>query len=341
VNATQLRPEVARFLAQVREHLADLSTDERDELLEGLDADLSEQLRDGGELPDPTGYAAELRIAAGLPPARPARLRSARRSLGAHLVSAPDDLRRGWFTVTGHNDLTRSAWVLVEALRPAWWVLRAWVAVTLVDSATGPFEEPTMLPTLGVPLLGPAVLVAAIVVSVLIGQGKLWPASGPDRTLLARLVLGALNVVAILAPFGFNFPGHQTHYVDSYQPVERAVMVRSGEPVLHRGRDVVRNIYAYDAQGRPLQGIQLFDQKGRPVAVSPVSSMGQGRNRQVTCPWFNGTTPLFNVFPLPERTQPRGTCLAGTVPARAGEQGFHEPPLAAVPAATLPAAPQE
>ena len=105
-------------------------------------------------------------------------------------------------------------------------------------------------------------------------------------------------------------------------------------PVLRSGRDVVRNVYAYDADGQPLQGVQLFDQQGRPIAVAPQSSMGDGPDRQVTCPWFNGTTPLFNVFPLPQRTQPHGTCLAD--PSKAGPQGFQEPPLASVPPATLP-----
>ena len=82
---------------------------------------------------------------------------------------------------------------------------------------------------------------------------------------------------------------------------------------------MVRNIYAYDAEGQPLQGVQLFDQQGRPVAVAPESSMGAGAERQVTCPWFNGTTPLFNVFPLPQRTQPHGTCLGQVDPAKVGE----------------------
>ncbi len=102
-------------------------------------------------------------------------------------------------------------------------------------------------------------------------------------------------------------------------------------PGLRNGTDVVRNIYAYDAAGQPLQGVQLYDQEGRPVAVAPESSMGRGREREVTCPWFNGTTPLFNVFPLPQRTQ-RARHLPGPGrprPRRA--PGVPEPPLASVP----------
>jgi hypothetical protein len=68
--------------------------------------------------------------------------------------------------------------------------------------------------------------------------------------------------------------------------------------------------------------------------------MGEGADRQETCPWFNGTTPLFNVYPLPQRAQRYGTCVGRVDPAKVGPQGFHEPPLASVPPATLPAAPQ-
>jgi len=342
-----LHPEIAQqvdlFLVRVREHLADLTQDERDELLDGLEADLSEQLSEGGAaaLPDPATYAAELRSAAGLPPGRTTRTTRVRaRTLGAHLVAAPDTLRARWMRLTQRNDASRRVWALLEVIRPAWWVFRAWIAVTFLDVMAGDDEYVTLVPSLGVAVLGPAVLVAAIVVSVLIGQGKLWPGSGPGRPLVARLALAGLNLFAILLPLSFTLPlaqpfvhvgggGYNSGYYDG-----------SHRPGLRIGDDVVRNIYAYDAEGRPLQGVQLFDQLGRPVAVSPVSSMGRGRARQVTCPWFNGTTPLFNVFPLPQRTQPRGTCLTDIDPARAGVQGFHEPPLASVPPATLPADPQ-
>ena len=338
-GATTLRPEVVDFLTRVREHLADLTADERDELLDGLDADLSEQLAEGGAtaLPDPAAYAVELRAAAGLPAVRTARSRGARRSLGARLVAAPDDLRARWLRLTQRNDVTRSAWSLLEAVRPAWWVLRAWVAVTFLDVMAGDSEYVTLVPSLGVNVLGPAVLGAAIVLSVLIGQGKLWPGSGPDRPLVARLALAGLNVFAFLLPLSFTLPVAQPFVYAGGGGYGAGYFDASHRPGLRSGADVIRNIYAYDAEGEPLQGVQLFDQVGRPVAVSPASSMGRGRERQVTCPWFNGTTPLFNVFPLPQRAQPRGTCLTDATPTRTGEQGFHEPPLASVPPATQPA----
>lgn len=329
--ATAVRPEVTAFVVRVREHLGDLTEEEQEELVGGLEADLSEQAAEGTlVLPDPAQYAAELRAAAGLPLAR--RSRVLRLGSAPRLAEWPDVARAQWFALTEHSSATRQAWALLETLRPAWWVLRAWIAVTLLDQLVGPWEYVTLWPTLGAPAVGPLLLVAAVVVSVLIGQGKLWPGSGLDRTRLARMVLLSLNALAVVAPLTFTGDGSQ---VEMYA---RAVPYRSPEkPVLRNGHDVVRNIYAYDAAGQPLVGVQLFDQKGRPVSVAPESSMGEGRERAVTCPWVNGTTPLFNVFPLRQRLQPHGTCLGSADPAKVGEPAFSEPPLASVPPATLPA----
>lgn len=317
--ATAVRPEVVAFVTRVRAHLADLSEEECEELVGGLEADLSEQAADGAlVLPDPKQYAEELRAAAGLPVAR--------------RFPAPrfGPARTWWFALTERSAATRQVWALLEAMRPAWWVLRAWIAVTLLDQLAGEWEYVTLWPTLGVPGLGAFLLVVAVVVSVLVGQGKLWPGSGPDRTTVARSVLLALNALALLAPLSFSGDGSQ---VESYAA---AVPYRDpAKQVLHNGKDVVRNIYAYDAAGQPLVGVQLFDQKGRPVEVAPESSMGTGKEREVTCPWVNGTTELFNVFPLPQRLQRQGTCLS-VDPAKAGAAEFHQPPLASVPPATLP-----
>jgi hypothetical protein len=323
---TAVHPEVAGFLDAVRRELLDLDEEQREELLDGLEADLSEQRAAGDPLPDPTAYAAELRAAAGLAAPRTRRLRRRARSVAEVL----DGVRGEWARWTARSEATRAAWTLAEAVRPAWWVLRAWVAVTLVDQIAGPWEYVTLWPTLGVPLLGPALLLAAVVVSVLIGLGRLWPGSGPERSTTARVVLVALNVVAVLAPLTFTLHGGRSDTVYYASPVRPA----KAPDVLRHGREVVRNIYAYDAQGQPLQGVQLFDQEGRPVAVSARSSMGRGQQREVTCPWLNGTTTLYNVFPLPQRTQKRGTCLRDVGPV--GEPGFRPAPLASVPPVSPP-----
>jgi hypothetical protein len=328
--ATDLHPEVSAFLTRVREHLSDLAEEEREELLDGLEADLSEQLAAGDPLPEPASYAAELRAAAGL--SVPAR----RRGRTLRPTEVLDRCREELLSWTTHNGATRRAWTLVEAVRPAWWVLRAWVAVTLLDQLAGQWEYVSLWPTLGVPLLGPVLLLAAIVASVLIGQGALWPGSGPQRTTAARLVLLALNALAVVAPFTFTGDGSQVAAYVGPDGYHAGYHDGTHRPGLRHGAEVVRNIYAYDAGGQPLQGVQLYDQKGRPVAVAPESSLGRGRERQVTCPWFNGTTPLYNVFPLPQRTQSRGTCVGRVEPAGVGTQEFQQPPLASVPPVTPP-----
>ena len=112
---------------------ADLAEDEREELLDGLEADLSEQVAAGDRLPDPAAYAVELRAAAGVT--------ASRRPAPAGGVAPP---RRGARPAPGRSGAldvarrtTRRVWSVVEALRPAWWVLRAWVAVTLLDQLAG------------------------------------------------------------------------------------------------------------------------------------------------------------------------------------------------------------
>ena len=333
--ATSVRPEVATFLDRVRHALSDLDEEQRDELLDGLEADLSEQVAEGGALPDPVAYAAELRAAAGLP-----RRKKSRVVEPVPLGPLLDRSRTRWATWMAHNEATRQAWTLLQALRPAWWVLRAWIAVTLLDQSVGGWEVVSVMPTLGAPGVGPLVLAIAVVISTLIGLGRLWPGSGPDRSTTTRLVLLGMNVLAVVAPLTFTGAGSHPYL---YSPAARAmaVPVHSNQPArLQRGRDVVRNIYAYDAAGQPLHGVQLFDQKGRPVAVAPQSSTGLGKHREVTCPWFNGTTALFNVYPLPQRLQRHGTCLDDVDQAKVGPQEFHEPPLASVPPASQPVEPQ-
>jgi hypothetical protein len=333
--ATDLRPEVAAFLSRVREQLSDLTEEEREELLDGLEADLSEQVAAGDALPDPVSYAGELRAAAGLAAGRAGR---PRRPLRLHLRAGTilDRARARWLSLVGRHEVTRRTWAVAELLRPAWWVLRAWIAVTLVDQLLGPWEYVSLWPTLGAPLVGPLLLVAAVVVSVLIGQGRLWPGSGPDRTMVARVVLLALNALALVAPLTFSGDGSQVAAYAGPSGYNAGYHDGTHRPGLRHGTAVVRNIYAYDAAGQPLHGVQLYDQEGRPVSVAPESSMGRGREREVTCPWFNGSTPLYNVFPLAQPTQPHGTCLRPADPARVGPQQFREPPLASVPPVTAP-----
>lgn len=335
------RPEVEAFVAEVRARLADLSDEEREELVGGLEGDLSDQLADRPEvltdvLGDPAAYAAELRAAAGLPE----RGRAGWRWLPA--VRRPgrlgDDLDRVRTWLLAEVELrpwSRQAWSVAEALRPAWWALRAWIVVTFLDQVAGEWENVTLVPTLGIDVLGPLVLAVAIVLSALIGLGRLWPGSGPDRPLLARLLLIAANVAALLLPFSFQLAGQHEH--SDYSGYSAGYRDGRHQPGLRVDGDEVRNVFAYNRDGRLIQGAQLFRANGEPLDIRAGDAhLGRGKERTVGCGWFNGTSQLFNVFPLAQREQRRGSCLEEAERRDAGPVTTPEPPFAAVPPVTSP-----
>ncbi len=341
MNDTQIlaHPAVEAFVEEVRARLGDLTDEQREELLDGLAADLTEQLADGadGVLDDPVAYAAELRSAAGLPEQR-RTLPRLHAPTPQRVEATLDRARAAWLGRMGDN----RAWEVVEALRPAWWVARAWVAVTLLDQATGQWEPVSLVPSLDVPLLGAGLLAVAVVVSVLIGLDRLWPGSGSERSLLARLTLIALNVVALLVPlsFGISSPGYLSGTPDEYAGYDQgyADATRSGDANgLRSNGDPVRNIFAYTMEGRPIGPVQLFDQDGQPLALSArQAEQGHAASRTVGCAWRNGTSTQYNVFPLAQRLQVYGTCLWDEGTGRVGPVQLPAPPLAAVPPVALP-----
>ena len=332
-------PAVAAFVAKVRSRLADLTEEEREELVGGLEADLAERLAEGeGDLGDPDAYAAELRAAAGLE-ARPRRwaLRrptGPRRPLVDHVGELLDGLRGDWERWVAKDPRVAEGWVVVQALRPAWWVLRAWVAIQLLDLLMGPVEKPTLLPSLGSQLASVVLLLAAVVGSTLLGLGRLWPRAVAHHPRAARLVLLGLNgfAVVVLPVVASSFPdawsSHQLanggYYADARE---------DHGPGLMAGNRYVRNVFAYDAQGNPLTGVQLYDQKGRPLVVNPdpyYSTYRSAGARVHTYPWFNGDQRLFNVYPLPVRQQ------HGYQPARDPRSTARPPALPAAPLAVVP-----
>jgi hypothetical protein len=129
MNATDLHDaEIAEFLSAVRAALDDLPDGVIDELADGLAADLAETRAERGEplvrvVGSPQAYATELRAAAGLPP-RTEPPREAPRPLGQRIADAVRPLTE--------VPVVRPVWRLLVELRPAWWVLRAYIAVGLL-----------------------------------------------------------------------------------------------------------------------------------------------------------------------------------------------------------------
>src|SRR5689334_9456376 len=133
MNTIVIAPEVLSFVAAVRAQLTDLEPDELLEITDGLEADLTELVQEQGvgALGDPVDYARELRAAAGL-------AEGARRTRRPVRTAA-----LGFLDACGERAETLVAklpWDVVPLLtwlRPLWWVLRAWVAVQLVQLVFG------------------------------------------------------------------------------------------------------------------------------------------------------------------------------------------------------------
>jgi len=293
------QPEVRSFVERVRGHLGDLDEETRDELAGGLEADIAELVADRGPdaLPDPKAYADELRLAAGLPP----RARHSLLKRGGHGTGRTwSELVDGWLDSAGARwrafvgaGWRRPAWELLVVLRPAWWIFRAWLAVELFDGWFGRGWPLTPVPSLRGPVIGALVLALAALVSVQIGRGHWWPGSRSAGGASRRLVLLGLNVFAIAVAPGIlgSFPnaGAFTGMDD-----DGAYYFRHG--VFNNG-SVVCNLQPYDAQGRPLQGVQLLDERGHPLEVN----CGRTGFGPATKPWLLGDVERWNVFPQARR----------------------------------------
>jgi hypothetical protein len=340
----EVRPEVADFLDKVRARLSDLSDDEREELLGGLEADISELVADGGsvaELGDPRAYADELRAAAGLERATPRRglsVRRPRRSSRELLTELLDGSRGRFERWVSAGPARLQAWEVVQTLRPAWWVLRAWVAAQLVDSWTGPWEHATLIPRMGDDFTGLLVLLAAVVASVLVGLRKAWPASHSPGSLLARVVLLGLNTFAVLQLLIVvdDFPSASYLHEQAHPCAVGACGDTSGEGLVNDGQRV-RNVFAYDADGNALEGVQLYDQNGRQLAVAHqwASRMRYGGRFPTLYPWSDAEGRRWNVYPLPLRTD-NGWGVKDKAWTSENPPFLPQPPAIAVPPAFLP-----
>jgi len=267
--------DVPSYVAAVRARLDDLSPDEVEELTGGLEADLAEALAGFDETPrrrfgDPAAYADELRAAAGLPPRRDER----HTGRGPALADV-----RGWLVAWIDDQLVtarRHPWFapvrdFLLVVRPAWWVLRAWVAVVVLRVwSGGGYNEYGLFGGFG----WMVVLAFAIVASVTIGRRS------PFRHTGARSALLVGNVLAVLTlPFVAGSVSGGTTYVDPGSgPPSEGLWMNGVE---------VQNILPYDSQGRRLTGVQLYDGQGVPIEVADT--------------WADGDGPRSpsNVFPRP------------------------------------------
>jgi hypothetical protein len=237
--------EIERYLQGVREALADLPPEVRDDLLEDLPAHLADVAAEaGGEPLDyrlgrPTDYAAELRAAAGIGAPVPAR-----RWAGQALGRSRHALRRvnvrvgpliGYSTVAEFGD----------ALRPGWWVLRGYAVGML---ALGLIYSDFRLVPRPDPKLPIDLAVIALAIGVSVRVGRLW------LTERRRVLLVLANIAAVLLVAGGAAKANEG---------PGTVYTGGGTGYYYQFQNgPVADVYPYDENGNPLTGVRLYDQNG-------------------------------------------------------------------------------
>jgi hypothetical protein len=307
---------VAAYVHEVRAELADLPVEDVDDLTGGMEADLSELAAEsGGDLIGRLGipglYAAELRSAAGLPERVSA---PGRRLQPIHEVLA--HARASFTILTEDRPGLRSVTEFLVTLRPAWWVLRAYLAAWAIWSFTSIGMAGFRPRGVFQPVLG----LAAVVLSVQLGRG--WM----RQLTVTRVLLFAGNAVAVFLILLLAWSGRLTGAAEqsyegsgSFSPVPG--MSLDGQPVA--------NVYPYDSEGKRITGVRLFDQGGRPLNAQEgevdVSGNPLGLVRD------SSGAPRLNVYPR---------AVAGTDPWQVtdpanlqGDPSSWTPPVAIVPLA--------
>ena len=299
-----LDARVRGYAEAVRLHLADLGPDAVDGLTDGLEADLADSLADrsatfaeaddAGAVPDlatvfgpADQYAAELRSAAGLPPASTAP--SAKAGLRQSLRGARARWLRLWEPLT-----TSPAWArfraLLTDLRPFGWVARGWLVAAFVDGwmRQGPWM---LVPRHGVALFWFAI---AVLVSVQWGRGR-WQ---PFKWVKALATLATVVALLAVVPMSDN-----TIHSARWGWDQRGASWVQEDGVFVDGHPVT-NIFPFDADGRPLENVQLFDEAGRPIQTRPADwGVDQVQINDWAWGWLTGATSddgrvRRNVFPL-------------------------------------------
>ena len=142
-------------------------------------------------------------------------------------------------------------------LRPAWWVVRGYLAAVVIDALVfSPSATDGGLPWPrldGSPVVGLLLVVACVGLSILAGRAT----TGRRRHGMIALFAN----VAVVALFAAVLPQVQDASVEMVQ----------AEPfgfLQHDDGAPIRSICAYDEDGKRLKDVQLFDQDGRPIIAS-------------------------------------------------------------------------
>jgi hypothetical protein len=277
MTAIALTPEGEAFLARVRDELADLPPDERDELLEDIESHLAEVAGEGGvglaaRLGSAEEFAQELRNSAGLPPR-------------AATAFSRLDRCRSWI-----DGSMRWIGSLREQFRAVhiWWVVRGSLLAVAVAVVIGQLGDNyawghahAWLPHAGLRGEGAAVALAAFVILSL-GLGRL--AAGGRGGHVDRAASAVALIAIVPAAWHLDSPPRAPIY--STVPSPNMLGLRfNGTPV--------GNIFPFDASGQPLDDVLLYRSNGQALNVDAYRI--DPKRRYLVAP--NGRR-LYNSFPV-------------------------------------------
>lgn len=265
----------------------------------------------------PAEYAAELRAAAGLPPAAaPGGARRPRIGVRGGLLVLGGILSSGWRSLWRPVTSTpqwASVLDFLRTLTPAWWILRGWVVATLLLALLGGYQV-ALLPR---DLSARVVVLAAVVVSVQWGRGRWLPTAWLPKVVRPLSVAAAVAAVptvlyvtaasASVSVSGWD-DGYQQGWADASGGTHQ---VSYGGPSGPGGDGVwvdgtqVSNLFVYDAAGDPVRDVQIFDDRGRQVrTVTEEGAYGPWSVPDVEGTWYFQPTlstdgrERWNVYPL-------------------------------------------
>lgn len=276
-NNDQAR-DVATFAASVRAALSDLPSGQADVLLEDLEDHLREIAAEAGgplteRLGPPEQYAQELRTAYGAAQVATGRQDPAMRDL---------QLARAW--VTG-SEWYRQVRAFLPELRPAWWVLRGYLAALILAAAfsrgygLGPIPNPTTKRGLAEILA----MGVAIWLSVRIGRrSRNLPQGARFLAVSANVLIAFFAVVVLGNMHSFVY----SEIIGNATPEQQPFAAFAAGPST--------NIYPYSQDGKPLTNVLLYDQDGRSISV-------QQSEAQTTYPIGADGKAITNAYPLTQR----------------------------------------
>ncbi len=283
---TTVDEQIRAFAAAVRAELSDLPVEDVDDLVEGLVGDLTDQAADSDDafrLGDPAEYARELRTAAGLPE-RAAEQK--RMPLRQRVSAAYAQARR--------SSAGEAFAGFLVAIRPAWWVLRGVALYGIIGNmlSLGPrtlsgkhsFESM---------LLAWILLMTIVFISIQWGRG-VWVPKAMKRAL--NIVLSIIAVIVI--PLGWASLTQPQHpvYVETFRP--------GG---LQLDGIQISNLFVYDAEGKLIDGAQIFTSRGTPVNLygeqaadsTDASPWGGWSDDGIVVPFIDPQNrPVWNIYPL-------------------------------------------